>query len=159
MPLGFAPSERSVFFASLATRKDTYRHIYESAYTALHSYDIQSNLFKEDNRFEKALSILQRGISLEQATEQQYINNLLSNPILQEFPELRQHFSSVFGESVDYIKFIELLNRILLGTENYKSTVKLEQQRLQELNKAINNLYQEEMKKRLADKNNTKTPW
>jgi len=157
MPLDFTPSERSVFFASLATRKDTYRHIYESAYTALHSYDIQSNLFKEDNRFEKALGILQRGISLEQATEQQYITNLLNNSILNDFPELHNELASVFGESVDYIKFIEILNRILLGTENYQSIITLEQQRLKELDKAMEKLHQEEIKRRSENQHNVKS--
>ena len=157
MALDFTPSLRSVYFNSLATHPG-YQSIYNRGLMQVQSFkSLTQQITNKNNRFEIALKILENGIVQERNAEQQYINNLLSNPILKDIPELKNEFEQIFSnDAIDYIGFVNLLNKILLGTDNYKSIIRLEQRRLEELDHAMNELRKTMLEKYKAREQNRK---
>ena len=159
MALDFMPDWRSVYFQSLATYPG-YEDIYAQSQMALGNI-IDTNVEQRwinDNRFTVALQILAQGIITEKAAEQEYINTLLSNPILNDaaLSNYKQRLSHIFSsENIDYIELIKLLNEILLGVDNFKSILTLESKRLKELDVAMKKLKSQELEKeREANKSN-----
>ena len=141
MAIDFTPDPRSVYFNSLFEHEG-YEQILLQGIETLNNnpFDIKENN-QANKKINLALKVLQSGIETEKNTETQYIQNLINN--IQD-KELKQIFSNqinqIFGESFDYIKFIDLINSILLGTNNYLATIQLEQKRMNELDKAYKSL-------------------
>lgn len=155
MPLDFKPDARSVYFESLNSPEYAeYSDILAQGESYLSNNPFNtSQSIKAQNKFNIALHILENGIQKERATEQAYVQNLLGQI---KDNKLKQIFRSALKditESFDYIKFIDLINSILLGTDNYYSILQLEQKRLKDLNKIYKHLEKLEGKKQ-KDVNN-----
>lgn len=162
MSIDFKPDVRSVYFNSLTDKKyAAYSSIYNIGLQELNSVDIDKNFINKQNRFQTAMKILEKGIQEEQMAEKSYVENLLDNPILKkdDFKILRNNFQTIFNpknENFDYIKFINLINNILLGEKNYRATVELEKKRLEELHQAMETLRDAELKKQYEIEQNKK---
>ena len=72
---------------------------------------------------EGAMSFLQEMIESEQANEKEYYTiNIINNNKLPE--SMRKECSTLFeNDSIDYIKFINLINSYYYGLENYKKNL------------------------------------
>lgn len=94
---------------------------------------------------EQALAFLKNTINFERAQEIDYFKeHILNNPNIPE--ELSKQFENCYtitNESleIDYINFINVINKFYLGSEEYKDNLKYETDRLNELNKIINEFY------------------
>ena len=140
--IDFNPDYRSLYLKSLKDEPGFYR-IYNEGTTWLSSHSLFGEKYNNltMQKFKMALLILERGINQEREVEQAYFNNILTNSSIDLSP-LKNEFSNLFASdgSFNYIKFIELINKILLGTEEYKSILDLEGKRLEELNNNFNSL-------------------
>ena len=87
---------------------------------------------------EGAMSFLQEMIESEQANEKEYYTiNIINNNKLPE--SMRKECSTLFeNDSIDYIKFINLINSYYDGLENYKKNLEYESTRLHKLEKLYN---------------------
>ena len=138
MSLDFTPDIRSVYFTSLRESKySAYAGILSQgeSYLSNNPFDAAKNI-NAQQKIEVALNILKSGIGGEKNTEQQYVKNLLRGI---KDKQLKDAFSAqldiIFNnkDEFNYPAFINLINTILLGAENYESILKLEQRRLQQL--------------------------
>ena len=145
MPLDFTPDKRSVYFASLKDEKySAYSKILTQgeSYLSNNPFDVTKD-FNAQQKIDTALNILKSGINTEKNTEQQYVNNLLRNI---KDKQLRDIFSTqlktIFSnkDEFNYPAFINLINTILLGADNYESVLKLEKKRLQQLDQVYKKL-------------------
>ena len=145
MSLDFTPDIRSVYFTSLRESKySAYAGILSQgeSYLSNNPFDATKNI-NAQQKIEVALNILKSGINGEKNTEQQYVKNLLRGI---KDKQLKSAFSTqlniIFNnkDEFNYSAFINLINTILLGAENYESILKLEQRRLQQLDQIYKKL-------------------
>ena len=144
MPLDFEPSKRSVYFNSLKYEKYTaYSGILAQGidYLSNNPFDTSKDI-NAQQKIETALTILKSGIGAEQMTEKQYIQNLTSGIKDKKIKQIfSQQLKTIFqGDNFNYTSFINLINSILLGSENYAAILKLEQKRLKELDQIYKKL-------------------
>ena len=83
----------------------------------------------------QAMNFLKNTIEQERKNEQEYFSKHITNSKLPE--EIKQELSSCFNSdgSVDYLKFISLINIYYIGLENFKKELTYEHARLDELTK------------------------
>ena len=135
MALDFTPNIHSVYFNSLRQNPSYSNILWQGQkYLNKNPFDATKDL-RAEQKIKAALTVLQNGINKERATEQQYTQNLIKSI---KNPEISTVFSqklkSIFnGNDFDYIEFINLINSILLGTENYQAVLSLEKKRLANL--------------------------
>lgn len=143
----FLPDKRSVYFNSLALNKE-YGPVFDQGINLLNVHQpliFTNNNLDSERRFEQCLEILQKGILQEQKTEQLYIQRLLNSI---EDKQLKKDLIKIYdlvfpknnNDSFNYIQFIRLINNILTGSENFSQILKLEKQRLRELQQAMKTL-------------------
>lgn len=135
MPLDFEPSIRSVYFNSLS-QHPAYSEILSQGqmYLNRNLFNGEKNI-KAQEKINTALKVLLTGINTEQNIEKQYVQNLINSI---KNTKIKKQFSikltNIFNDkSFNYIEFINLINQILLGSENYSAILKLEKKRLQQL--------------------------
>ena len=144
--IDFTPDIRSVYFSSLSSHQG-YEQIYTQGVNYLKllpSLDIKHNK-KANSKIKLAIKVLEDGIQKEQNTEEQYLKNLINSLSSIKDKETQQalakKISNIFStKPIDYFAFIELLNTILMGSENYKKILELEQKRTEELTNSLNKL-------------------
>lgn len=83
----------------------------------------------------QAMNFLKNTIEQERKNEQEYFSKHITNSKLPE--EIKQELSNCFNSdgSVDYLKFISLINVYYIGMENFKKELTYESARLDELTK------------------------
>ena len=76
---------------------------------------------RAEQKIKTALKILQDGIIKERATEKQYTQNIIKGIKDKQIKKaFFEDFDKIFGEdNFDYMRFINLINSILLGVDNY----------------------------------------
>lgn len=151
----FEVGERTVYLSSLAT-SEKYEAVYQKGKNYLDSNPLQNPRENILDHYQRALKILENGIKEERRTEQQYFNNLLKTLDGLNKDE-RESFKDVLNEifpkdsndgSIDYMKFINFINKLLLGLENYQKILTLEKERGIQLEKALNDLRDAELMQR-----------
>lgn len=106
---------------------------------------ITENNVKDNARIIRALKILDQGIATERANEKAYFSNFLSGSNLPANSKklfqnaIMKHFKN--DGNVDYMAIIDTINKILTGAESFKQIIELERKRLDELEKATKNLF------------------
>ena len=160
--MDFQPDQRSVFFGSLKNNK-RYSHLYNTAMTSFKQNSLMINgqmKGKIMNKYKMALDILSQGIAAEKENEKAYFDQLLQdNNLPSNIKEkLSKELTTIFQnqENFQYNKFINLINNILLGEQQYKQILKLEQQRLKQLDKYTKELEERADRGELANKKNSK---
>lgn len=142
MPLDFTPDKNSVYFSSLQYYPE-YSSVLQQGQSYLHKnpFDATKNA-RAEQKIQNALKILQDGIVKERAIEKQYTQNIIKGIKDKEIKKIFfEQFDKIFkDDNFDYMNFINLVNSILLGAENYQSILKLEEKRLGDLNTVYKNL-------------------
>ena len=147
--LHFRPDKRSIYFKSLLNSNNPFSYLsnrLDGFKIDLHNSSLMSNgMFTSDaiKKYKQALSILEDGISSEYTNEQAYFTNLLTETKFngKKFDKFRNELQTIISKSpVDYIALTNLINKILLGENEYKAILKLEKKRLEQLDEALDKL-------------------
>ena len=155
----FYPDRRAIYFSSLRDYNNPFHYLatqYEFSSAGFLSSDtyFNPNGFVDpiDDKYKQAMNILKQGIKAEQENEQAYFTNLLQDNQFKgkKFNSLRSELKTIMNKkdgNIDYIALVNLINKILLGENEYKATLRLEKTRLQELDSALENLEKELIRK------------
>ena len=141
----FYPSQESIYFNTLTTDM---KYLTRQAMSVTNDSLLNKNgnfTKRSLSKYQTALKILENGISTERSNEEAYFSSILSSSVSKLNNETRKYLSSklkaIFNQSsFDYMEFIELINQLLLGKDQYEKILKYEQERLELIQKARNNL-------------------
>ena len=144
----FYPDRRAIYFSSLEDYNNPFHYLGTNYNLSSYGFLSSNNYIDPiNNKYNQAMKILENGIKQEQISEQAYFTNLLQDNTFKDkkFNNLRSQLIKIMNPkkgNIDYIALINLINKILLGENEYKATLRLEKVRLQELDQALDKLEQ-----------------
>lgn len=137
--------ERFVFYNSLKDEDSNikfYNGLYDEALNELQ--EIQTELSYDpndrDNKISALLNFLRKTIAFERQNEKVFLESkIVNNPTLKSVPAFSQALAKSFPEKgeINYPAVINILNIALKNSKDYRTNLRYEKERLEELTQKI----------------------